>query len=133
MHRTIFVTAIACFVLQLCCIAQVQGPAMLPAAAPVVTFRNIKLLKGMKGDQLLATMKEYDKALNVKCDFCHEIKRLANGSLSGYALDAKPMKAKAREMIRMVNSMNNSYKTLDAQATCWMCHHGHPEPEANGM
>jgi hypothetical protein len=87
-------------------------------------FKNIKVLKDLPADQLIPVMHKIDDSLGVKCDFCHVV----NADHSGFDLDTKPTKNKAREMILMVNDIIKHQKTLDKKATCYMCHHGSAEP-----
>ena len=72
--------------------------------------------------------KTVSKSLGVKCTFCHNIK--------DYADDSNPHKLVAREMMRMVISMNthlDSAFSIGGKAgmkhisdvtkvDCWMCH-----------
>ncbi|HEV2474225.1 MAG TPA: c-type cytochrome [Chthonomonadales bacterium] len=83
-------------------------------------FRNVKVLKNLTHDQLIATMRTYSGSLGVRCDFCH---------VRDFASDQKPEKRTARSMILMMNNINAHQKILDNQATCYMCHHGQPSPE----
>lgn len=88
---------------------------------PPHRLKNIQVLKGMTPDQVLSTMHTISASLGVRCDFCH-----VEGD---FASDAKQTKHTAREMMRMVNRLNAHERILDRHATCYMCHHGHPEPE----
>ncbi|HLK57772.1 MAG TPA: c-type cytochrome [Chthonomonadaceae bacterium] len=88
-------------------------------------FKNIKVLKDMPAERLGPYMHEISNSLSVGCDFCHVI----NPDHSGFEKDDKPMKDVARKMIVMTNDLNAHQKILDKKATCFMCHHGHPEPE----
>lgn len=89
-------------------------------------FKNIKLLKNLPANQLIPLMEGINASLGVRCDFCHVI----NADHTGFELDTKPMKNMARKMIVLVNDLNAHQKILDRKATCYMCHHGHPEPES---
>ena len=83
-------------------------------------LRNIQVLKGMTPEQVVTLMRGINASLGVRCDFCHVEDR---------ASDAKPEKRTAREMMRMTNRLNAHERILGRQATCYMCHHGHPQPE----
>ena len=103
-----------------------------PAAKPVSSstrYKNIRVLKDLAAEKLISVMQGYDRSLSVRCDFCHSVSTGPTGGRSGYERDGNPMKAKTREMIRMMNGLNKHAATIQAQATCFMCHHGHPEPE----
>src|SRR5579871_2014853 len=84
-------------------------------------FKNIKVLKDLPADQLLPLMHAFNDSLGVRCDFCHVERQ--------FDKDNKPAKNMARKMIVMTNDLNAHEKILDKKATCYMCHHGHPEPE----
>lgn len=88
-------------------------------------FKNITVLKDLPADQLIPTMHKFNDALGVKCDFCH----IVNADHSGFDLDDKPAKKTARKMIIMVRDITKSQKVLGGNATCFMCHHGAPEPQ----
>lgn len=87
-------------------------------------YKNIKVLKDLPADQLIPVMHTWSASLSVKCDFCHVV----NADHSGFDLDTKHEKIKAREMVVMVNDIKKHEKTLDSKASCFMCHHGSPEP-----
>jgi hypothetical protein len=87
-------------------------------------FKNIKVMKEVPADQLIPMMHSINASLGVKCDFCHVI----NPDHSGFDLDTKPEKKRAREMILMVKDIKKHQKTLEDKASCFMCHHGAPEP-----
>ena len=44
------------------------------------------------------------------------------------AKDEKPEKNTARQMILMLNEMNEKYPVLEKKGTCYMCHKGTKEP-----
>ena len=102
-----------------------------PAAAEKAgkKYKNIKVLKDLPADQLIPVMHEYNVALNVKCSFCHDTTVGPDGKRTGYEKDTNKVKDQARQMILMTEKINKSFKAVDKQATCFMCHHGHPEPE----
>jgi hypothetical protein len=84
-------------------------------------FKNIKVLKKLPADQLIPAMRLYSASLGVNCGFCHD--------RGGFQLDTKPEKNVARQMIVMTDSVNAHYRIVDHKATCYMCHHGHEQPE----
>jgi hypothetical protein len=88
-------------------------------------FKNIQVLKNLPADQLLPLMHTVSASLGVHCDFCHVV----NADHTGFDLDTKPTKRTARKMIIMVQDINAHQPILNKQATCYMCHHGHPEPQ----
>ncbi len=88
-------------------------------------FKNIKVLKDLPANKLIPVMHQFNDALGVKCDFCHVIGPVH----SGFEKDDKPAKDMARKMILMTKGINKQQKLLGGQATCFMCHHGSPEPQ----
>jgi hypothetical protein len=100
-----------------------------PRPAPT----NIKALaKDISGDDLIKLMREYEGALGVECEFCHA-KNPATGR-NDFASDANPMKDRARVMIRMTQSINDTYLTqltdprTTIPVTCGTCHQGMSKP-----
>ena len=93
--------------------------------APVAAANNYKNLqvldKNMSKKDLKVMMKQFSKALGVKCDFCHE--------QPAFEKDTEHKKF-AREMIKMVQATNKKYfKSTDKKITCNTCHMGKKEPE----
>lgn len=78
------------------------------------------------------TMATFTRALGVRCDYCHV--EGEGGGPPRFAVDGKPEKEKAREMIRMTMAINNEYlaKLSDRDksivVTCATCHGGVTEP-----
>ncbi len=87
-------------------------------------YKNIQKLQTLPAAQLIPKMHEYNAALNVQCSFCHVV----NAQHNAWDRDDNPMKGVARQMISVVNDLNAHQPSLNGQATCYMCHHGHPEP-----
>src|SRR5579871_2585804 len=90
---------------------------------PPPRLKNIRILKNMTPQPVLGLMRIVSASLGVRCDFCH-----VEGD---FASDAKQTKRTAREMMLMTNRLNAHERIIDHQATCYMCHHGHPEPETH--
>ena len=88
-------------------------------------FKNIKVLQKLPANQLIPAMQRISASLGVRCDFCHAMG--PNGP--NFISDEKPAKNVARQMVLMTNSINAHQKILNNKATCYMCHHGHPQPE----
>lgn len=98
--------------------------------------RNLKVLPKDISDQALdSIMHSYNKALNVKCDFCHTANKTIKDSLD-YESDANQMKEDARRMIRLTIQVNKDYFYFDtlkrpeylSVVTCITCHRGDPFP-----
>lgn len=98
--------------------------------------RNLKVLPADISDQKLdSIMHTYNKALGVKCGFCHVPVKNIPDSLD-YASDAEPMKEEARKMMRMTIDINKNHFYFDKSirpeylhvVTCKTCHQGEPFP-----
>jgi len=104
--------------------------------APFQKERNLKVLpKDIPDAKLDSIMQTYNKALGVKCDFCHVKVKPFIDSLD-YVSDAEPMKENAREMMEMVIDINkkNFYFNKSERpeylntVTCKTCHRGEAFP-----
>jgi hypothetical protein len=102
--------------------------------------RNLKVLpKDISDQKLDSIMQSYNKALGVKCEFCHVKSKVYPGTDIDYRSDAEPMKENAREMMRMTIEINKNhfYFNKDIQPeylntiTCKTCHRGEPFPPEN--
>lgn len=105
-------------------------PAQIPD-----TYTNLKVLpKDIKKAQLLQHMKNFSKALGVRCHFCHKGEEGKSLSTYDFASDENYHKDIARLMIGMTHKINGEIlKDLKdgqfAQVTCQTCHRGNKEPE----
>lgn len=107
-----------------------QPPAAKPQAPPAATqektaeqaYKNIKVLTGMPASQLMPVMHLMRASLGKRCDYCH----VAEGNR--YDLDTKEEKETAREMIRMVLSINKQNFEGRTAVTCNTCHRGQEHP-----
>ena len=98
--------------------------------------RNLQVLpKDISDQKLDSIMQTYNKALGVKCEFCHTPLQGFKDSLD-YASDREPMKEEARKMMRMTIELNRKYFYFDSTqrpeylhtVTCKTCHQGEPFP-----
>ena len=84
-------------------------------------FKNVQVLKDLPEEQFWATMSFFADSLGVNCERCHQ---------TPFEADIKPEKAKARQMIRMVNDVNARYFGGTQKLTCNSCHRGSTAPVA---
>ncbi|HVG28953.1 MAG TPA: c-type cytochrome [Pyrinomonadaceae bacterium] len=104
---------------------QIEGRAHQPAEQ---VFKNIQTLKGMPAARLPVIMNAYTRALGVACSHCHAVDQ--------WEKDDKPAKQAARDMMRMVASINNDHiknmKTVveGAAVSCSTCHRGQAHPDS---
>jgi hypothetical protein len=98
--------------------------------------KNLKVFpKHMNMQDLRIEMDRIRAAMGVKCDYCHALKDSSYKDLD-YASDAKPMKEKGRDMIRLTNKLNKKFFSFDkgtntdkvAILNCNTCHRGKPRP-----
>jgi len=83
-------------------------------------FKNIQVLKGIPADQLIPTMQFISVSLGVECDFCHVE--------AGFEKDDKDKKKKAREMMKMMMTINQENFDAHRVVTCYSCHRGDTHP-----
>jgi len=110
------------------CASRAQdGPTMTePDEKPVeLVFKNIKVLNGMPQSQLYPTMRFMAASLGFQCGSCHVIR---NGMIDA-ALDDKPEKQTARQMIKMVIDLNRNLGRGEAVVSCYTCHRGQRSPQ----
>lgn len=90
----------------------------------------------MTGEQVHELMHQWEDELGTECSTCHaaDPKNLApNGKPRlNFADDSKPEKATARQMVKMVESINVEYiskvPNSDMPVTCGTCHRGKLSP-----
>ena len=111
--------------------------AQQPAAPPRPT--NLQVLPdSISRDELIATMRGFALALGVRCSHCHvEVER--DGRVErDMAADDKAPKRTAREMMRMVASINERLAALPervdppVRVQCATCHRGARTPRLLG-
>ena len=103
---------------------------------PEEKAKNLKVLpKNISHEDLMKEMHSYNKALGVKCDFCHAHSK-DDPKKMDFASDEKEEKETARDMMRMTNRINKKYFKSGKDAnghqimtvTCYTCHNGQHEP-----
>jgi hypothetical protein len=105
--------------------AELGAAPVAPQDKPVEQVRkNIKVLTGLPDSQLIPVMNFMSASLGRRCNFCHVIDK----GRDGYALDDKPEKNTAREMIKMVMGLRKqSFHGAD-EISCFTCHRGQTHP-----
>ncbi len=94
-------------------------------------FKNIQIFKGVPAARLLRIMElGYSRSLGVNCTHCHVIDQ--------WDKDDKPTKPIAREMAKMVQTINNdllknikNLKGPNPIVNCTTCHRGQTKPALN--
>ncbi|HEY5839747.1 MAG TPA: c-type cytochrome [Pyrinomonadaceae bacterium] len=105
--------------------AEIAAAPVAPQDKPVEQVRkNIKVLTGLPDSQLIPVMNFMSASLGRRCNFCH----ITDKGRDGYALDDKPEKNTAREMIKMVLGLRKqSFHGAD-EISCFTCHRGQTRP-----
>lgn len=106
------------------------------AQFPPDRLKNVKVLPAdLPVRALLDTMGTFTRALGVRCVYCHAGAEGTPFSQIDFASDSNPVKAKAREMLRMVTAINGEHLTKLADrrepaivVTCATCHRGVAQP-----
>lgn len=82
--------------------------------------KNLKVLMGMTGAQVIQVMRGMNAALGVECNYCHVVGK--------FDLDEKPTKETARMMLSMARDINGKFGDGKQHVTCYTCHRGATEP-----
>lgn len=111
------------------------GPGSSSAQIPD-EFKNLEILpKDISKRELTSIMRSFSHALGVRCAECHVSTKEGSERLEDldFASDEKPAKKTAREMMRMVGSINERIGGMGLQnpvrVGCITCHHGVKHPE----
>ena len=99
------------------------------------TFTNLQILpKTITRAELVPIMRNFALHLGVRCEHCHAGE---GNDLSkfDFAADTKPTKATARQMLKMMNTLNTMLADIGTPAaagqskvTCFTCHRGTTKP-----
>lgn len=101
-------------------VAAAQPPVPSPDKKSAEVFKNLKVLNNTPSDLLLPSMEFITSSLGVHCEYCHVEK--------AFEKDDKKPKQTAREMMRMVQQINNTTFQGKQEVTCYSCHRGSPKP-----
>jgi len=82
--------------------------------------KNLKVLTGMGGAQVIQVMRAFNAGLGVECVYCH-----VQGD---FASDDNAKKETARMMITMAREVNAKFGDNKQHVTCYTCHRGTTEP-----
>jgi hypothetical protein len=106
--------------------ASAQQPA--PVQPPLVTenvFRNIQVLKGIPVDTFFDVMGMFASSMGEDCTFCHSKEAVFRHDAFG---DETPRIRRARQMIAMMNTINQTNFGGRPMVTCFTCHRGSNTP-----
>ncbi|RYG05671.1 MAG: c-type cytochrome [Chitinophagaceae bacterium] len=94
-------------------------------------FKNLKVLsKKTTHEELDSTMKSFNRALGVKCGFCHAQSKDDPKKLD-FASDENKHKDVARYMMKMTTRINKKFfkEEQTPSISCVTCHNGEKEPK----
>ncbi len=86
------------------------------------------------GSRLSPVMRGFSRALGVRCSHCHVGEEGQPLSTFDFASDDNPNKERAREMLRMLGSVNDHLDKIEPSGDkavnmwCHTCHRGRPRP-----
>ncbi len=112
--------------------------SVVPAAAGIFDDPgNLKVLPNdISAAELRETMQGFARGTGTRCSGCHVGEVEPDLSTYDFALDDKEKKRKAREMIKLVKTINDRLASgfpeafaAGASVTCATCHRGLPKPE----
>ena len=101
------------------------GPAETPQMADTV-FKNIQVLKGIPVDQFMDAMGMFSASLGYDCSSCHS--QEIHTDRAAFAITT-PLITRARQMMAMMNGLNEANFGGRPRVTCFTCHRGNPSPE----
>ena len=114
--------------------AQEAGGAAQPWAWPD-SLENLQVLPAhWSGDRLRPVMFGFTNALGVRCSYCHVGEEGQPLSAFDFVSDDNPNKDRAREMLRMLGSINDHLDRIEPSGDervnmwCHTCHRGRPRP-----
>jgi hypothetical protein len=97
--------------------------------------KNLQVLpKDWPGSRLQPVMIGFTRALGVRCPYCHKGEEGKPLSTFDFASDENPNKDRAREMLRMLGTIEDHLKKIqpsgDQRVNMWChtCHRGRPRP-----
>jgi photosynthetic reaction center cytochrome c subunit len=100
-----------------------ESPSAAQAAESA--YKNIQVLKGTPAEQLIPTMRFITASLGVECSYCHVPER--------FEKDDKKPKQIARDMMRMMFTIDKGSFAGMREVTCYSCHRGSPKPQGDPM
>jgi hypothetical protein len=105
-------------------VASAEAGQTGPEQAPLMTenlFKNIQVLKGIPVDTFFDAMGMFAASMGDDCTYCHS--KAAVSDRNAFAV-ATPRIQRARQMIVMMRTINNTYFGGAPRVTCFTCHRG---------
>jgi hypothetical protein len=107
------------------------GPARNAQDTPTMAdevFKSVVLLKGIPIDTFLDAMGMFANAMGNDCTFCHSPKAALDRA--EFAVPT-PRILRARQMIAMMNTINENFFGGRPRVTCFTCHGGNQSPRSD--
>jgi photosynthetic reaction center cytochrome c subunit len=101
-------------------LAHAQGGQNIDGKKAEEVYKNIVALKGMQASEFNQTMHLMEAETGMDCTFCH-----VEGA---FDKEDKAPKQIARQMIMMMNNLNQQNFSGKRVVTCYTCHNGRPIP-----
>ena len=101
------------------------GAPQTPQMSDAV-FKNIQVLKGIPVDQFMDAMGMFSASLGYDCSSCHS--QEIHTDRAAFAITT-PLVTRARQMMAMMNGINEANFGGRPRVTCFTCHRGNPSPE----
>jgi hypothetical protein len=117
--------------------ALIAGVARVDAQGTQRKFTNLQVFPpDTSAEVLTAAMKNFSRALGVRCPFCHVGQEGEPLEKFDFASDANAHKPVARAMMRLTAEINGQVTKAipnaparGYQVTCWTCHRGAEHPQ----
>jgi photosynthetic reaction center cytochrome c subunit len=119
--------AAACFIVEIGAAAQ-SAPAQTAAEKVPLSdevFKSVQILKGIPVDTFFEAMGMFASSMGNDCTFCHV--KEAYFDKTAFA-QVTPRMQRARQMLTMMNDLNERYFAGRTRVTCFTCHRGSQAP-----
>jgi photosynthetic reaction center cytochrome c subunit len=125
----VFTAAVAatCLIVQIGTAAQSAPPQAAAEKVPLSdeVFKSVQILKGIPVDTFFEAMGMFASSMGNDCTFCHV--KEAYFDKTAFAQVTARMQ-RARQMLTMMNDLNERYFAGRTRVTCFTCHRGSQAP-----
>ena len=120
---------LTCLSVQIGVAAQAPAPQAAADRVPLSdeVFKSVQILKGIPVDTFFETMGMFASAMGNDCTFCHV--KDAYFDKTAFA-QVTPRMQRARQMLTMMNDVNERYFAGRTRVTCFTCHGGSQAPRS---
>ena len=121
----VFTAAVAatCLIVQISTAAQSAPPQAAAEKVPLSdeVFKSVQILKGIPVDTFFEAMGMFASSMGNDCTFCHVKEAYFDKTAFG-TVTARMQRA--RQMLTMMNDLNERYFAGRTRVTCFTCHRG---------